>query len=123
MGRDPKALGVLYAKQLIRATERAMERAAVAAYEDLKRGLNPLATVTSIAPFIGILGTVWAIAFDTFFGLGNSKLNGWLLSPRGFRARVSFRRSASPWGCNRCGATTISVGGSNSLTLKWRVSH
>jgi len=76
IGRDPKALGVLYAKQLIRATERAMERAAVAAHEDLKRGLNPLATVTSIAPFIGILGTVWAIAFDTFFGLGNSNLNG-----------------------------------------------
>ena len=76
MGRDPKALGVLSAKQLMRATERAMERAAVAAREDLKRGLNPLAMVTSIAPFIGTLGTVWAIAFDTFFGLGNSKLNG-----------------------------------------------
>ena len=76
MGRDLKALGVLYAKQLIGATERTMERVAVAAHEELKRGLNPLATVTSIAPFIGILGTVWTIVFDTFFGLGNSKLNG-----------------------------------------------
>jgi hypothetical protein len=53
-----------------------MERAAVAVHEDLKRGLNPLATITCIAPFIGILGTVWAIAFDTFFGVGIDKLTG-----------------------------------------------
>ena len=74
MEPDPKALGILYAKQVIRATERAMERAAVAAHEDFKRGLNPLATITSIAPFIGTLGTVWALAFDTFVGFGIDKL-------------------------------------------------
>jgi biopolymer transport protein ExbB/TolQ len=74
MEPDPKALGILYAKQVIRATERATERAAVAAHEDLKRGLNPLATITSIAPFIGTLGTVWALAFDTFVGFGIDKL-------------------------------------------------
>jgi biopolymer transport protein ExbB/TolQ len=33
-------------------------------------------TVTFIAPFIGIFGTVWTIIFDTFVGLANSKLNG-----------------------------------------------
>ena len=51
-----------------------MERAIVAAHEDLKRGLNALATITSIAPFIGILGTVRANAFDTFVGVGIDKL-------------------------------------------------
>jgi MotA/TolQ/ExbB proton channel family len=76
MRPDPKGPGVLFARQVIRATERAMERAAVAAHEDLKRGLNPLATVTSIAPFIGILGTAWAFAFDTFVGVGIDRLTG-----------------------------------------------
>jgi hypothetical protein len=73
---DPQAPGVLYAKQVIRATERAMGRAAVAAHEDLKHGLNTLATITSIAPFIGIFGTVWAIGFDTFRGVGIDRLTG-----------------------------------------------
>ena len=76
MGPGPKELESLFARQVIRATEQAMERAAVAAHENLKCGLNPLATITSIAPFIGILGTVWAIAFDTFVGVGIDKLTG-----------------------------------------------
>jgi biopolymer transport protein ExbB/TolQ len=53
-----------------------MERAAVAVHQDLERSLNPLANVTSIGLFIGILGTVWAIAFDTFVGVGIDKLTG-----------------------------------------------
>lgn len=43
----------------------------MAAHQDLKRGLTALATITSIAPFIGIFGTIWAIAFDTFVSVGN----------------------------------------------------
>jgi hypothetical protein len=53
-----------------------MEHAAMAAHEDLKHGLNTLATITSIAPFIGVFGTVWAIGFDTFRGVGIDKLTG-----------------------------------------------
>jgi len=62
-----------YAEQVFRATERAMGRAGSAAHEDLKQGLNTLATIASVAPFAGILGTVWAIGFDTFRGLGTDK--------------------------------------------------
>jgi hypothetical protein len=73
METDPHPTDVLYAKQVIRATERAMGRAAVAAHEDLKHGLNTLATITSIAPFVGVFGTVCGIAFDTFRAVGTEK--------------------------------------------------
>jgi hypothetical protein len=53
-----------------------MGRAAVSAHVDLKHGLNTLATLTSIAPFVGIFGTVRAIGFDTFLGLGNERSTG-----------------------------------------------
>src|ERR1043166_2744586 len=59
----------LYSKQILRATERAMERAAAIAHEDLKRGLNTLATIIGVAPLAGILGTVWALAVNTFLGI------------------------------------------------------
>jgi hypothetical protein len=76
MEHDQQAIDILFTRQVFRATERAMERAACAAHEDLKAGLNTLATIASIAPFVGILGTLWAIGFDTFFGLGNEKSTG-----------------------------------------------
>ena len=73
MEHDQQASDVLYTEQVFRATEMAMERAGSAAHENLKQGLNTLATITSIAPFVGMLGTLWAIGFDTFFGLGTEK--------------------------------------------------
>jgi hypothetical protein len=73
MESDPQPTEGVYAKQVIRATERAMSRAAVAAHEDLKHGLTTLATITSLAPFLGVFGTVWAIGFDTFRGIGMEK--------------------------------------------------
>ena len=73
MERDRKASDGLYAGQVFRATRRAMGRAASAAHEDLKQGLNTLATITSIAPFVGILGTLWAIGFDTFRAIGTDR--------------------------------------------------
>ena len=73
MEHERKASDVLYAAQVFRATERAMGRAASVAHEDLKQGLNTLATIASIAPFVGMLGTLWAIGFDTFFSLGTEK--------------------------------------------------
>jgi hypothetical protein len=74
---------VLYTKQVYRETERAMERAASAVHDDLKHGLNTLATITCIAPFIGVLGTVWAIAGDTFFGLGTDRYTALAMVARG----------------------------------------
>lgn len=73
MGTGSHPTDVLYAKQAIRATERAMGRAAVAAHEDLKQGLNTLATIASVAPFVGVFGTVCGLLFDTFRGLGTDK--------------------------------------------------
>ena len=83
METDPHPTDVLYAKQVIRATERAMGRAAVAAHEDLKHGLNTLATITSIAPFAGIFGTVWGITFDAFRPLGTDKATGMAMCAEG----------------------------------------
>jgi hypothetical protein len=76
MEHERRASDVLYAEQVFRATERGMERAASVAHEDLKQGLNTLATIASIGPFVGMLGTLWAIGFDTFFGLGTNKSTG-----------------------------------------------
>jgi hypothetical protein len=76
MEMNRQAGEALYAKQVLRAAERAMERAAMTIHDDLKRGLNPMATITSIAPFTGILGTVWALAFDTFVGFNGDKPTG-----------------------------------------------
>ncbi|MFN7995846.1 MAG: MotA/TolQ/ExbB proton channel family protein [Bryobacteraceae bacterium] len=65
-----------YARQVLGAAERAMARAAAVTHEDLKRSLNTVATLTCLAPLIGMLGTVWAISFDTFRGLGAERSIG-----------------------------------------------
>jgi len=76
MEHERKASEFLYAAQVFRTTERAMGRAASLAHEDLRQGLNTLATLASIAPFVGMLGTLWAIGFDTFVGLGSARSTG-----------------------------------------------
>lgn len=60
-----------------------MGRAASAVHADLKHGLNTLATITCLAPFVGFLGTLWAIGFDTFFGLGTDRYTGLAMVARG----------------------------------------
>lgn len=50
-----------------------MGRAALTAHEDFNHGLITLATLASIAPFIGIFGTLCGIGLDTFRGLGTDK--------------------------------------------------
>ena len=64
---------VVYAAQVFRAAERAMERAASVAHEDLQHGLNTLATIASVAPLVGLLGALRAISFDTFRAVGTEK--------------------------------------------------
>ena len=50
-----------------------MARAAAMAHEDLKCGLNALATITCTAPLIGVLGTILAFSFDVFIGVDGEK--------------------------------------------------
>jgi hypothetical protein len=63
----------LYSKQVLGATERAMGRAAAIAHEDLKRGLNTLATIICVAPLAGVFGTIWALSSDTFRGIAGER--------------------------------------------------
>jgi hypothetical protein len=83
MEHERKSSDVIHAGQAFRATERAMARAASITHEDLKQGLNTLATLASIAPFVGVLGTVWAISCDTFLGLGTEKSTGVAMVAKG----------------------------------------
>jgi|SRR5450755_189017 biopolymer transport protein ExbB/TolQ len=41
----------------------------------MKRGLNSLATITSIAPLVGLFGTIWGI-MNSFPGMGIDKATG-----------------------------------------------
>jgi biopolymer transport protein TolQ len=54
------------------AAERAMARSAASTHSELKRGLNSLATTASIAPWVGILGTIWGIV-TSFHGVDGEK--------------------------------------------------
>lgn len=60
-----------------------MERAASMAHEDLKQGLITLATIASIAPFVGVLGTLLAIASDTSRGFDGDKDTGLAIAAEG----------------------------------------
>ena len=50
-----------------------MARAAAMAQEDLKSGLNTLATITSTAPLVGVTGTIFAFWFDVFVAVDGEK--------------------------------------------------
>lgn len=67
-GRQPTAR--------VEAASRAIERRSAATLADLKRGLSGLATIGSIAPFIGLLGTVVGIihAFQEIAASGSGGL-------------------------------------------------
>ena len=53
------------AEEQIEASKRALERAEAIVHAELERGLSGLATIGSIAPFVGLLGTVIGI-MDAF---------------------------------------------------------
>ena len=51
---------------------RAAERAAAAVHHDMRRGLNTLATIASVAPWLGLLITVIGMV-GSFVGCGEEK--------------------------------------------------
>ena len=58
--------------EVLEAVERATGRAAAVVSADFKRGLVGLATVASVAPFFGLLGTVAGI-YTSFPGCGAAR--------------------------------------------------
>lgn len=63
-------------EEIIELTEKAMERSASRVVADLKRGLGGLATIASMAPFVGLFGTVLGIinAFELMAAKGSGGL-------------------------------------------------
>jgi biopolymer transport protein ExbB/TolQ len=51
-------------------TRRASARSVTAVHGEMKRGLNSLATISSIAPFIGLFGTLLGIVNSFRGGIG-----------------------------------------------------
>jgi biopolymer transport protein ExbB/TolQ len=72
---DRDVTGRSSAKEIIQAAERASHRSAAVVHEEMKRGLNSLATITSIAPLVGLFGTMWGI-MNSFPGMGIDKATG-----------------------------------------------
>jgi biopolymer transport protein ExbB/biopolymer transport protein TolQ len=60
---------------VIEASKRALERAAVKTATEMKRGLNLLATIGATAPFVGLFGTVVGI-INAFQGIGKAGAGG-----------------------------------------------
>lgn len=64
-------------EQILEATTRSMECSVSRTHEQLRRGLNGLATIGSTAPFVGLFGTVIGI-MHTFGAGGSNTPDGWL---------------------------------------------
>jgi biopolymer transport protein ExbB/TolQ len=59
--------------EAIPAARRALKSSAVNIHAELKQGLNGLATVATVAPLLGMSGTVFHLAFGAFPGCGAQK--------------------------------------------------
>jgi biopolymer transport protein ExbB/TolQ len=55
-------------EQQVSSSQRGMDRAAVIFSQELKRGLNTVATIATSAPFIGLFGTIFGI-INAFRGM------------------------------------------------------
>jgi biopolymer transport protein ExbB/biopolymer transport protein TolQ len=62
---------------VIQAVERAIVRGTTEVTELLKKGMNSLGTISAVAPFVGLLGTVWGIiaVFSTLKSTGAGDIN------------------------------------------------
>jgi biopolymer transport protein ExbB/TolQ len=56
----------------LEAVERASARSFIAVHCEMKRGLNSLATISSLAPFFGVFGTLLGI-LNSFTGFDGEK--------------------------------------------------
>lgn len=61
--------------ETIEASKRALERAEAIVHAELKRGISSLATCGSVAPFVGLFGTVVGI-INAFKGIASEKAAG-----------------------------------------------
>ena len=61
--------------ETIEASKRALERTEAIVHAELKRGLGGLAAIGSVAPIVGLFGTVMGI-LNAFIGIYNSKATG-----------------------------------------------
>jgi len=61
--------------EALQATKRASARSAAVVHGELKRGVNSLATVISIAPWLGLFGMVLGI-YNSFPPFGTEKMTG-----------------------------------------------
>jgi biopolymer transport protein ExbB/biopolymer transport protein TolQ len=61
--------------ETIEAAKRALDRATAIGIEDLKRGLGGLATIGSVAPFVGLFGTTIGI-INAFQGMKTEETAG-----------------------------------------------
>jgi biopolymer transport protein ExbB/biopolymer transport protein TolQ len=59
--QQKRARGTLPASAVLEATERAVERSRMVTLSRLRRGVGTLATIATIAPFVGLFGTVVGI--------------------------------------------------------------
>ena len=64
-----------YPENTIDAARRALERATAIGIEDLKKGLDGLATIGSTAPFVGLFGTTIGI-INAFQGMKTEETAG-----------------------------------------------
>src|SRR5580693_6155367 len=63
--------------RIMEAVQRSMECSVSSAHQELRQGLNALATIGSTAPFVGLFGTVIGI-MHTFGQGGSNTTDGWL---------------------------------------------
>lgn len=86
----------------------AMEGQVAEEADDLARRLNFLATVGSVAPFVGLFGTVWGI-MNSFFQIGAQESSSLAVVAPAFRRRFSPPRSASSRRSRRSSPITASA--------------
>jgi biopolymer transport protein ExbB/TolQ len=63
--------------RIMEAVQRSMECSVSSTHQELRQGLNALATIGSTAPFVGLFGTVIGI-MHTFGQGGSNAPDGWL---------------------------------------------
>jgi biopolymer transport protein TolQ len=67
---DAKTLRDYFESQGIDALERALKKGSLEASSSMEHLLSTLASIASVAPFVGLFGTVWGI-IDSFTGLSS----------------------------------------------------